>query len=540
MQPLVYLAVRAFLGWLQHVWRFERAFISSPLLLVAAGAMHSWAVVYSLFVAVHTRAMRYQGYHDGYTEHLPSSVAWTEMIAVASLWIWLIAGCIKAAIAILDEDADGLPVEQRDVKGNQLTKIMRSPVFNTALGNAHSISCAGLFVSILVLCFSMSFMMKGAITMCEMCLLVVSVGFALPHALLAVRRWNDDFSHVLCDSFPSEAVEAVAAEAAALGPQLCIVFALADAPGHAFFWQKVIYFLAAVSFLTSLLACAKSPSRPCDVALPPEVPETFVCLALDGIAVVLIVLSYPHLNTLTLWLSTLGLFAAAATARTKLVQEFYMEWIEQIFVIRSDEQDKRMGRQRIVMRRNMWILAVMSAATALWDIFLHPAHAQEVLNSQRLVDAMSHDAYLALRWLPNAENTWSQMLPWTAEALHRDAKDFAIEKTFPEHRLVLFKFNGAEKKDSPPLFQNWQTVISNPPGQLAQVADKNFPATFNTSACALFSSVANKTEGGGDAALNYQAEIYAAYSAACDWYKNRVIHGQESSSEEHYTIADLT
>lgn len=217
-----------------------------------------------------------------------------------------------------------------------------------------------------------------------------------------------------------------------------------------------------------------------------------------------------------------------------------MEWIEQIFVIRSGEQDKRMGRQRIVMRRNMWILAVMSSATALWDIFLHPAHAQEVLNSQRLVDAMSHDAYLALRWLPNAENTWSQMLPWTAEALHLDAKDFAIEKTFPEHRLVLFKFNGAEKKDSPPLFQNWQTVISNPPGQLAQVADKNFPATFNTSACALFSSVANKTEGGGDAALSSQAEIYAAYSAACDWYKNRVIHGQESSSEQHYTIADLT
>ena len=58
MQPLVYLAVRGWLGWIQFVERSRRAFLNSSLVLVAAGAVHCWAVVYSLFVAVHTRAMR--------------------------------------------------------------------------------------------------------------------------------------------------------------------------------------------------------------------------------------------------------------------------------------------------------------------------------------------------------------------------------------------------------------------------------------------------------------------------------------------------
>ena len=58
MQPLVYLAVRGWLGWIQFVERSKRAFLNSSLVLVAAGAVHCWAVVYSLFVAVHTRAMR--------------------------------------------------------------------------------------------------------------------------------------------------------------------------------------------------------------------------------------------------------------------------------------------------------------------------------------------------------------------------------------------------------------------------------------------------------------------------------------------------
>lgn len=186
------------LGWLQWVEKAEHAFISNPLLLawnlatgivslydlerftklltnfscpwikVAAGAAHCWAaghfdglqtdvetpvlfrawlnnshsflcleVVYALFIAIHTRAMRFegsrlgfplgserrvakllamslvalpwflsthcpthftmeslspkiaiQGYHEGYTEHLPFWVSWTENLAARNSGKW--------------------------------------------------------------------------------------------------------------------------------------------------------------------------------------------------------------------------------------------------------------------------------------------------------------------------------------------------------------------------------------------------------------------------------------------------------------------
>ena len=52
----------------------------------------------------------HSGYHQGNAEQLPQSVALTETLAVSSLWVWLIAGFTTAAVRMLDEDADGLPL----------------------------------------------------------------------------------------------------------------------------------------------------------------------------------------------------------------------------------------------------------------------------------------------------------------------------------------------------------------------------------------------------------------------------------------------
>lgn len=52
----------------------------------------------------------FSGYHQGSSEQLPQSVALTETLAVSSLWVWLIAGFTTAAVRMLDEDADGLPL----------------------------------------------------------------------------------------------------------------------------------------------------------------------------------------------------------------------------------------------------------------------------------------------------------------------------------------------------------------------------------------------------------------------------------------------
>eukprot|EP00971_Amphidinium_carterae_P128610 2547469-Amphidinium_carterae.1 len=108
---------------------------------VLPGAAHSWAVVYALFIAIHTRAMRYDGYHEGYTEHLPFFVSWTETLSVASMGVWWVAGFTTAAIRIVDDESGTLPMEGRDVAGNLFTKLIRSPILQSVLALAHVLSC---------------------------------------------------------------------------------------------------------------------------------------------------------------------------------------------------------------------------------------------------------------------------------------------------------------------------------------------------------------------------------------------------------------
>mmetsp|Transcript_44467 Transcript_44467/g.102773 ORF Transcript_44467/g.102773 Transcript_44467/m.102773 type:complete len:530 (-) Transcript_44467:153-1742(-) len=518
MQPLAYLAVRGLLAWVQFVQRSERAFVNNPLVLVAGGAVHCWAVVYSLFVAVHTRAMRYDGYHEGYIEHLPRSVAWTETLAMASLWVWLLAGFTTAAVRILDDDSGNLPMGMEDVKGGQITKIIRSPLFHSTLGHAHSISCVGLFLSIVMLSITMT-SMKGGITACELCLVIISVGFALPHAVLAARRLSEGAERVLADLLPPEAAEAASAEAAALGPQLCIILALADAPGHAYFWQNAVYTVTSVAFLVGIAACARVPPKSTGAALPPEPHESIVCLALDGGAVVAIVLSYPHLNTWLLWLSTIAVFGLAAFAKAPSLREVYEDWLEPVFVVRSDTHKRRLSPQRQFLRRNSWVLCLVCTATALWDIIWHPV-AQGAVATPFTNNVLPGP--LMLRWQASSSPASQELLSAAAAALGLDASSLQVEKTFPEHRLLLFKYTGPEDAQEAPVSMHWQAAMLAPKGELADLVDSSFPAAFNITMC---SQVAKAASGdvGNDTGLSTKGEGRAAYAAACDWWKERFI-----------------
>eukprot|EP00438_Fugacium_kawagutii_P002547 Skav219493 [mRNA] locus=scaffold937:61374:64692:- [translate_table: standard] len=77
-----------------------------------------------------------------------------------------------------------------DLKWGPILRFIRSPFLHSALGHAHSVSCVGLFVSIILLCATMV-TMKGGITVCESCLAIVAIGFAFPHMILAGRRLSD-------------------------------------------------------------------------------------------------------------------------------------------------------------------------------------------------------------------------------------------------------------------------------------------------------------------------------------------------------------
>mmetsp|Transcript_56844 Transcript_56844/g.122941 ORF Transcript_56844/g.122941 Transcript_56844/m.122941 type:complete len:576 (-) Transcript_56844:241-1968(-) len=540
MQPLAYFAVRSLLGWLQFVEREDRAFVSNALLLVATGAAHCWAVVYALFIAIHTRAMRYDGYHEGYTEHLPFWVSWTEGLSVASMGIWWAAGFTTAAIRIIDDDARGLPTDGRDIDVNIFFRIIRSPKLQDALALAHTVSCVGLFVSIILLCIAMA-LMKGSISACELCLCFVSVGFALPHAVVSCRRLqlpDKKKEDATVAAGPTQAAEAAAQEAAALGPQLCVILALADSPGHAFLWQNFIYLVSAIAFVAAVAACGRSPPKVGDAALPPDVGEFVACLSLDAAASLALVICFPHLNTWHLW-------ALAALLAALFVAVWFEDWrdliidlLDPLLVVRSDTDKALPGQQRQRLRGAAWVATMLCAAVALWDILLHPVQeglfeTEADLGDHVLPDLWDQSAMLLLRW-QGEEPDHQVLLKAAAESLDIETDKLATQAIFKQHRLLLFKFLGPpEQESSKAVHLRWKALVQSPQGELAKLKDStHFPATLNVTLClhAHAAVESGKTaEAGAEGSkpvmpvdfvntVGPTADVQDAYIAACDWW----------------------
>lgn len=521
MQPLLYLGARAWLAWLQFCEKSERAFLNSHVVVVAAGAVHSWAVVYSLFVAVHARAARVAGYHEGYVDHLPASVSATETLATGCFWIWLLAGFSTAAVQILD-DAPVLG----DAKPDKFTEIVRSKAFHSFLANAHSISCAGLFISLLMLCATVA-MMSGSITTCELCLLFVSVGIALPHAVLAVRRLHESLDVVIAQLLPTDMAEAAAAEAASMGPQLCILLALVDSPGHAYMWQNLIYVATSGTYVTSIVLCGLYPPKQSNVALPPSTPETITGLVLDGMAAGVIVMSYPDWNNLSLWVFVIvlvGCSVATATAN-KAFREFYMEWLEPIFPVRTDSHHMP-NAQRQLFQKCARCLAIVCATAGLWDMNFHQA---AVHAGQMYAPPDWSDVFL-LRWQNTyTENDNSTMVKIAAEALEIPVNELRVEDTLPDHKILIFVTNSTDPNH---VKRQWKKTKESPKGELAKLLDTGFaPPALDYTMCAASKNV-EKSAGG----VTETAE-HAAYDAACNWMLTRFHFLHSMLHHAHQTVS---
>lgn len=372
MQPLAYLGVRGLLAWIQFLERQHRAFGMTSRVLVALGAAHCWAVVYSLFIAIHTRAMRFNDYHQGYTAHLPWWVSFTERLAIGSMGVWWLAGFSTASIRILDEDADGLPMEIAEADGDCLTQILRSRKLRLVLGVAQTVSCVGLFLSILLLCSAM-LLMQGALTVCEFCLLFISAVFAVPHVAVAARHVGGVDERKKNDvAVPDSAADAAAQEAAAICPQLCVLLALADSPAHAYSWQKAVYLLASFATAASIASCGRAPPKVKGAALPPEVLETLACLIIDAAAGACLIICYPHLNTWHLWALMSLLAVLFVIIAVKAWRDFVLEIFGPLLEVRSGEDKRLPSFQRSLVQRVAWGCCLACSASALWDIASHP------------------------------------------------------------------------------------------------------------------------------------------------------------------------
>jgi len=568
MQPLAYFAVRSLLGWLQFIERQERAFASNALLLAATGAAHCWAVVYALFIAIHTRAMRYDGYHEGYTEHLPFWVSWTETLSVASMAIWWAAGFTNAAIRILDDEARGLPVDAGDVDVGMFFKIIRSTKLHEALAFAHTLSCVGLFSSILLLCVAMA-LMKGVVTSCELCLVFVAVGFALPHAVVAWRQLNLGGFKTGKDAViqaPAPAAEAAAQEAAALGPQLSVLLALADSPGHAYIWQNLVYLFSAVAFLGAVAACGRSPPKVGDAALPPDVGEFVTCIVLDAAASIALIICFPHLNSWHLAALFAVLVALFIAVWFEGWRDIFVDFLDPLFVVRSDTDKALPGQQRQRLRGAAWVTTLSCAAVTLWDITLHPIQ-EGLFEPPEHGDVGFHDPWdqntmLLLRWLPPPLGTpdEKQLLSAASSALGVETSTLNTQTYLVKHRLLVFKYTGPpENTTELPMHAHWHSVRTAPGGRLAQLLDTTFPGALNVTLClqsheALLHhrerhAKAAKSDTSPDdneyaikdlelpadfiKSVGPTSDAHAAYMAGCDWW-TEILDALTDTEIEHH------
>lgn len=561
---MAYFAVRLLLGWLQHIERADRAFVNNGFLIVASGAAHAWAVVYALFIAIHTRAMRYDGYHEGYTEHLPFWISWTETLAVASMGVWWAAGFTTAAIRIIDDDSRGLPTEMKDINAGICLQAMRSPKLRDALAVAHTVSSVGLFMSILLLCVAMA-LMKGIVTTCELCLCLVSSGFALPHAVVACRHLKR--ADKKPDNKAAASAEAAAQETAALGPQLCVVLALADSPGHAYWWQNFTYHVSAGSFIAAVVACFQSPPKAGGAALPPEPLELLACTFLQVAASAALLMCFPHFHTWYLYALLAMLATLLAALRSEGWRDLLVDLLEPLFAVRSGADKLLPGPRREGLRCASRATAAACALVALWDIALRPVArgGEEQPTGPGLLgasDLWDPGALLLLRWPGTAEfegegPSEQQVLAAAAEALGVAPGALVARARLPQHRLLLFAAAGGGTAAGASLHSRWAAAApaalralgTEAGGEARAGATQPFPATLNATLCLhahasaelarQHAEEAAQIAGGawdGEAAMGNEPtmpsdflravgpspDAHSAYMAACDWWTEKL------------------
>eukprot|EP00929_Paragymnodinium_shiwhaense_P001500 TRINITY_DN101726_c0_g1_i1.p1 TRINITY_DN101726_c0_g1~~TRINITY_DN101726_c0_g1_i1.p1 ORF type:complete len:681 (-),score=151.76 TRINITY_DN101726_c0_g1_i1:187-2229(-) len=501
MHPVAYFAARLLTTWLQFLERRERAFVRSTALLTAAGVLHSWAVVYALFVAIHTRAMRHRqqvSYTSAnYAEHLPSWVSFVEVITQISMIIWWIAGWTISLLRLVDEDAEGLPMDKSDTDVPAALRWIRSPQCRTLLKLTHAVSAVGLFSSIVLLCAS-ALVMVGSTTVCEFCLVVVAAVFTAPHTLLAVAQLQGLEANGM--------FLAAAAEAAIVGPQLCVILALADSPGHAHGWQNCIYVLSFVLFVGTVVSCVNVPRKGHGIAVPPEFGEFIACPVLNVAGMALTFLCFPALNSWPMW-GCAGVFAIAfALLLVGEVRNILLEMLEPVFILQSNETDvHEVVQKKDFLSRRRWRHfaiggALLCAAAGLWDVMIHVpsktadnSYAEDRYKNSHF---WSDNSNFLLRWKASlagpaegdqGDAFQKQLLEAAADALgHPDySGSFHVLGVNASQRVIVFKWYGYDDQRTVHLKDDWEKALRDlkPDSKLGELVEAVPIKTLEDSMC---------------------------------------------------------
>jgi hypothetical protein len=365
-------------------------------------------------------------------------------------------------------------------------------------------------------------MMEGGISACEFCTFLIAVTFATPHAAIALGHLHPGTNELLQGIFPHGTIESAASEAAAMAPQLCVILGVADAPGHAYFWQKVIYLSTSAAFIAAVIASALSPGKIAGAALPPEASQSFACLWVSISAAISIILSYPSMNQWFTWIGA-ALVCGFGIFGYPLWKDEVLDWLEPIFVIRSDTHKRRPDQQRQVVRSVSWALGVLCAVTGLWDIILHPPVAQ------------SAEFKLLAQWQAGATPTEADLQLSLANLLNRSSDTLKIETTFADERFAMFAPVDNEPTSKLGLAQAWLGITMDTTGK-ANMTEKNlepgFPGIVLLPDCQRLLAEPEEETVAAKERYKLTREQKRAIRVACKWWTDRIPAEEEKPATE--------
>lgn len=588
MQPVVYLLVRIALTWLQYLERETRAFVHDTQVVLVAGAAHCWAVVYALFVAVLARVSREN--HVGYVAHeelLPWWVQGTERLAAFAMVVWWFAGCLRLLVHILEDDAKVLPMDRSDLGIPALLRAARSPLTRLGLAAAQAVSCAGLFVSVVLLCVAL-LVLAGPASAFEWGLVLVGTSFALPLTIVALQRAAGLHASV------GRAAMAAAAETASLGPQFCVILALLDVLDASSFWSRLLCPAAAAMFTAAVCACAYVPPKLSGSAVSPDVSELALSALLDVVAVAALTLAFTMQSWWVLLLLGAMIIVLAITCAAMsigIIRHEVTELLEPIMPLQSDHGKRRPGLYRDYLRTGSRALVLISSLSAFWDVTHHVSrlsarnpgyddyHHDSGVSDSHGSDGSQWDGHydhtsddhhwdhhydpswdsqydhahdrgtlnfdsppLVLRWLSSDPPDEHGLIEAAAEAFKIESWSLSVSTMITEQRLLVLSFTGPEDKRPLPKSQWQDLLLESSDAKMFTVGDTTFPTHLNKDLCdkAIIQ----------DAPLLpdfVDADAQAAYAAGCStWMTHDYQHHSsvphrdlgEEPGEEDYPMHD--
>eukprot|EP00440_Ansanella_granifera_P076557 gb/GFBE01083075.1/.p1 GENE.gb/GFBE01083075.1/~~gb/GFBE01083075.1/.p1 ORF type:complete len:628 (+),score=100.09 gb/GFBE01083075.1/:1-1884(+) len=284
----------------------------------------------------------------------------------------------------------GLPRDMRDTAIPKFLMTIQSPQCRKALALAHSLSCVGVFVSIISLCIAVFSMGREGISTAEFCLAAIALSFSVPHAILA---W-DGMQGLRSKASPeNEFLLAMASEASTMGPQFAVILACADVAGTELnFWQRLLTALASLAFLVSLAACGRWPSRRPGSVVAPVAMDLIGSIVLDVVATVLVVQAFPNLRGAMFWVYALLIVVLSAVICIEVTRSLILEFAEPIMPLLSSQHGRLPASvQRDGMRMVSRILLLLCSGMILTEVWRKSASKTESAQQYSNYDAGHYD-----------------------------------------------------------------------------------------------------------------------------------------------------